>query len=209
MIARRRAFFLAVLCLISVGCYKASPRWPRSGFTDRSYVDLQPGWRIKVVAPILSSGGFKVRTEEVHNSDGTVSLRTEKGFQGYETDYYHVSSPEDGRPTVTFDTAEFVGTNGKKARKPKPVFPLFEFTGNIKYVRLLFLTRVAENEHDGAVLASSSLADLDTLTSLVESNPSTNCKAQPDGLCSWIPEGIAVQPEKRDPQNPKAWIPAL
>jgi hypothetical protein len=183
--------------------------WPKSTFTDRSYVDLQPGWRLRVVVPILESGGYKVRTEEVRSSDGTVSLQTEKDFLGYETDYYQVNSPGDGKPVVSFESAEFTGIDRKKSRKPKPAMLLFAFPDSFGYVRLLFLTRVSENQHDAAVLAASTLAALDVLTPKVESSPLGNCSAQPEGLCSWIPEGIAVQPEKRDPQNSKAWIPAL
>jgi len=89
------------------------------------------------------------------------------------------------------------------------VVSLFDFPETIRYVRLLFLTRVSDTEHDAAVLAASSLAALDALTSKVEANPSGNCTAQPEGICSWIPQGIAVQPQKRDPRNSRAWIPAL
>jgi hypothetical protein len=206
---KNAALLLAFISMGSVGCHKSTPKWPHSGFTDHSYIDLQPGWLIKVVVPILESGGYKVRTEEVRNSDGTVSLRTEKGFLGYETDYYQVNSPGDGKPPVSFQSAEFTGIDHKKIKKPKPVILLFALPESLGYVRLLFLTRVSDTEHDAAVLAASSLAALEALTSKVEANPSGNCTAQPEGLCSWIPEGIAVQPEKRDPQNSKAWIPAL
>jgi|BarGraIncu00222A_1022003.scaffolds.fasta_scaffold93560_2 hypothetical protein len=203
------ALFLAFISMGFVGCHKSTPMWPQSTFTDRSYVDLQPGWRIRVVVPVLQSGGYKVGTEEVHNNDGTVSLRTERGFLGYETDYYQVNQRGDGKPVIRFQSAEFTSTERKKIRKPKPLIALFVFPEGIEYVRLLFLTRVSENEHDAAVLAASSLAALDGLIPRVEANPLGNCTAQPDGLCAWIPEGIAVQPEKRDPQNNKAWIPAL
>jgi|SRR5271165_6565001 len=203
------ALFLTCTSIGLVGCQKSPPKWPQGGFTDRSYIDLQPGWRLKVVVPVIESGGYKVRTEEVHNKDGTVSLRTEEGFVGYETDYYVVNQRDSGKPFISFDSAEFTGTDHKKIKKPKPLIALFVFPESIGYVRLLFLTRVSENEHDAAVLAASTLAVLDKLTPRVEANPSENCTTRPEGPCSWIPEGIAVQPEKKDPQNSKAWIPAL
>jgi hypothetical protein len=203
------ATLLAFISFGSVGCHKSTPKWPQSTFTDRSYVDLQPGWRIRVVVPILESGGYIVRTEEVRNSDGTVSLQTEKGFVGYERDYYQVNSPGEGKSVISFQSAEFTGIDHKKIKKPKPVISLFVLPESVNYVRLLFLTRVTETEHDAAVLAASSLAALDTLTPKVEVSPSASCTALPDGLCSWIPEGIAVQPEKRDQQSSKMWIPAL
>ena len=91
---------------------------------------------------------------------------------------------------------------------PNRWFRLFDLPESVRYVRLLFLTRVSQTEHDQAVLGSSSLADLDALQKRVEDNPPENCKIQPEGICSWVPAGIAVQPEKRTPASGKNWIPA-
>src|ERR1035441_5502127 len=145
MTGPKRAVLLAVFsALMLIGCHRSKPTAAPHAHTDLSYIDLQPGWRIKVVVPIIESGGFKVRTEELRNSDGTVSMQTDRGFLGYETDYYRVNRRGNGRPFVSFESAEFTDTNGKKTRKPKPVLSLFEFPENIGYVRLLFLTRVSE-----------------------------------------------------------------
>jgi hypothetical protein len=210
MIMRRRALLFAAFCAATfISCHRSRPSAASYTHTDRSYLDLQPGWRIKVVAPILESGGYKVRTEELQSRDGTISPRAEKGFLGYETDYYQVNFLGNGKPLISFESAEFTAIDQKKTTKRKPVISLFEFPESMSFVRLLFLTRVSDNEHDAAVLTASSLTDLDLLTPKVEANPSGNCTAQPEGLCMWIPEGIAVQPEKRDPRNNKAWIPAL
>jgi hypothetical protein len=205
-----RAVLLAAFsAAMLLGCHRSKPTSASPAHTDLSYIDLQPGWRLKVVVPILESGGYKVRTEEVQNSAGTVRLQTEKGFLGYETGYYQVNPRGTGKPFISFESAEFTGTDGKKTRKPRPVRSLFEFPVNLTCARPLFLTRASETEHDAAVLAASSLAALEVLTPRVESSPSNNCTAQSEGLCSWIPEGVAVEPEKRDPQNGKRWIPAL
>ena len=203
------SMFIPVMILCFAGCHRSAPKWPQSTFTDRSYVDLQPGWRLKVVVPVIESGGYKVRTEGIHNNDGTVSLRMEPGLLGYETDYFEVNAAGGVNPPVSFTLAEFTSIDHKKTTKPKPVISLFSLPDNLGYARLLFLTRVSENDHDQAILAASSLATLDALTSKVESNPSPHCTTQPESVCLWIPEGIAVQPEKRDPKNNKVWIPAL
>ena len=114
----KRAVLLAAFFAVMLpGCHRSKPIAGPHAHTDLSYIDLQPGWRIKVVVPVIESGGYKVRTEELRNSDGTVSLQTEKGFLGYETDYYRVNQRGDGRSFVSFESAEFTGTDRKKTRK--------------------------------------------------------------------------------------------
>jgi hypothetical protein len=108
---------------------------------------------------------------------------------------------------VRFGSAEFT-SNGKSSKRSQPLVPLFDLPENVRYVRLLFLTRVSQTEHDQAILGSSSLADLDALRRKVEDSPAENCKVQPEGICSWVPAGIAVQPEKKTSSSGKTWIPA-
>jgi hypothetical protein len=108
---------------------------------------------------------------------------------------------------IRFETAE-ITNDGKSTRRSQPMVPLFDLPENVRYVRLLFLTRASETEHDQAILGSSSSADLDLLKRNVEDNPAQNCKIQPQGVCTWVPSGIAVQPEKKADTRGKAWIPA-
>ena len=52
-------------------------------------------------------------------------------------------------------------SNGKSSKRSQPLVPLFDLPESVRYVRLLFLTRASQTEHDQAILGSSSLADLD------------------------------------------------
>ena len=52
------------------------------------------------------------------------------------------------------------------------------------------------------------VAELDALTRRVEPSPAENCKPQPEGICSWVPDGISVQPEKRTHASRETWVPA-
>jgi hypothetical protein len=189
------------------GCAVRTPHEGTSAFIDRSYVDLEPGWRIRVVSPILKSATFKVQTEEAPTSGATIALKTTDDFVGFETDYYAVNAPNGHGSLIEFSSAE-VKRNGRRIKRPQPLLPLFEFPERVHYVRLLFLTRVSKTEHDQAILGASSLAELDTLTRRVEASPVENCKMQPEGICSWVPSGISVQPEKRTAETGKTWIPA-
>jgi hypothetical protein len=203
-----KLLFAVALTVFLVACAAHRPEPAPRIFVDRSYVDLQPGWRIRVVTPVLKSGGYKVTTEEVKGSDGTVQLRTGADFVGYEVDYYSVEAARAGGVVIRFVSAELRTNGSKRTKKAEPLVPLFTLPVDASYVRLLFLTRVSPTEHDEATLGASSIANLDLLTNKVETNPAENCKTQAEGTCSWIPEGISVQPEKKNVES-KAWTPAV
>ncbi|OLE12183.1 MAG: hypothetical protein AUG89_08130 [Acidobacteria bacterium 13_1_20CM_4_56_7] len=207
MTLKIQAGFIAILAAALTGCAARTPHENMGTPINRSYVDLEPGWRIRVVTPILKSGTFKVQTEQVRNSAGMIELKTSDDFTGFEIDYYAVNALNRHRPFIEFSSA--VATrNGKRTKPSQPLFPLFDLPATVHYVRLLFLTRVSQNEHDQAILAASSVAELDALTRRVEPSPAENCKPQPEGICSWVPDGISVQPEKRTHASRETWVPA-
>jgi hypothetical protein len=205
--AKRFVLLVVAMAICVTGCGVRKPHEEMGAFVDKSYIDLEPGWRVRVVTPVLRSGKFKMRPKEFHADGKTVALQTGGDFLGYETDYYAVSAQNGDGVVVRFGSAEFT-SNGKSSKRSQPLVPLFDLPENVRYVRLLFLTRVSQTEHDQAILGSPSLADLDALRKRVEDSPSENCKPQPEGICSWVPPGIAVQPEKRIPASGKKWIPA-
>ena len=176
---------------------------------DSRYLDLQPGWRLRVVTPILESGSYQVRTEELRSEGGAINLHAEKGLLGYQADYYFVNASGEGKPVVTFQRAEFTSIDQKNTEKPAPAVKLFVLSEDIRYVRLLYLTRVSDADHNEAVLAALSKTELEALTAKVESNPTSNCKPQPEGLCSWVPEGIAVQVEGKAKGKGDGWRPVF
>lgn len=191
----------------AAGCAVRKPRAGTDAFVDRSYVDLEPGWRVRVVTPILKSGKFKIQTEQVHAGEETGALTVGSDFVGYEIDYYDVVSAQNGSGVaVRFGSAKVI-SNSKSSKQSQPRVPLFDLPENVRHVRLLFLTRVSQTEHDQAILGSSSLADMDVLRQKVEASPAENCRIQPEGICAWVPGGIAVQPEKKTNSGGKAWIP--
>jgi hypothetical protein len=197
----------AIIAIVSACIHRQSTDAPAISH-DRDYIDLQAGWRIRVVTPILQSGMFKVQSQELRTSNGAVVLKTSDDFQGYETDFYMAHGQDQAGTAVQFISAEVTDINGKRMPKPHPTVPLFVFPHGIQYVRLLFLTRVSQAEHNEAIIGASSLAKLEQLTQRLEANPEENCRDSAEEVCSWVPEGISVQPEKKPNKN-KEWIPAL
>jgi len=208
MTPTQKTMLLGIVATIFVaGCAVRKPHEDVNAFVDKSYVDLEPGWRVRVVIPILSSGKFKMQSEQFQGEDKIGELKAGSDFLGYETDYYAVTAQDGNGVAIRFDTAA-VMNDGKSTQRSQPMVPLFDLPENIRYVRLLFLTRASETEHDQAILGSSSLADLDLLKREVEDSPAQKLQVQPQGVCTWVPAGIAVQPEKKASANGGVWIPA-
>lgn len=209
MTMRAAKMFLAFAMLATVSAcgHRHSPESPAISH-EGSYIDLQAGWRIRVVTPILKSGTFKVQVQELRTSNGAVTLKTSDDFQGYETDIYRARGEGKTGIAVQFVSAEVTDISGKRTTKPQPIVPLFVFPHGIEYVRLLFLTRVSQAEHNEAIIAASSLQGIEELAQRVGTNPDENCRNSAEEVCFWVPEGISVQPEKKRNKS-KEWVPAL
>ena len=152
MTSAKKILFLVVAMAICVtGCAVRKSHEEMGAFVDKSYIDLEPGWRVRVVTPVLSSGKFKMQPKEFHGEGKAVALQTGAEFLGYETDYYEVSAQNGSGVVVRFGSAEFT-SNGKSSKRSQPLVPLFNLPENVRYVRLLFLTRVSQAEHDQAIL---------------------------------------------------------
>lgn len=184
---------ILLLSLTTIGCRTArlsvapAPK-PAAG----SFVDLQPGWRLRVITPLLAGGGYQVKSSQTQQGN-TITLETGRDFLGYETAYYAVAPGL----KVRFATAE-LSREGKAVPQAKPLHPMFALRRGVKHVRLLYLERGSSTTHDMAVLSARTLPELDALT--VQAQNSC-CERG----CEWVPAGIAVRPERhRDGQ----WIPA-
>lgn len=197
--------FVATLCVALSACSTHRQQPEPSPISNLNYIDLQPGWRIRVVAPILKSGGYKVRLEEVKNQNGTTTIKTGKDFEGYETDYYDVRS-SDSLLNIKFHSGEVRRNDGSRQSTLHPLAPLFDSSHERQYVRLLFLRRSSDRDHDQAILAASSARQLELLMNQVQSDPAQNCQSREEMSCIWVPAGVAVRPEKK---RGREWVPAL
>ena len=171
------------LAIVLTGCAARKAPAP-AGANDRSdYIDLQPGWRLRVVTPVLKSGG-------------------------YELAYYAVRSRSGTGVRLEFLSAE-ITEEGQKSARSRPLTPLFQLPSGAKYVRLIFLTRVSRADHDMAVIAARESEALDGLTRRVLDDPTGECKSEDRTYCSWVPRGIAVAPElQKTVDGVGQWVPA-
>jgi hypothetical protein len=205
----RPLFCLSLLVLLS-GCARKTVRVPTHAgplAVDTSYLDLEPGWRLRVITPLLRSGGYLPKTVPEQTAGNTVTFSAGNDFLGYETDYYAVTKRKRAGVRITLSSAETT-KDGTTTQQEEPVAHLFQLPHNARYVRLLYLQRMSEADHNMAVLASNRTSSLQTLTEQVETNPST-CISNDSNFCSWIPVGIAVRPERQQPiDGVPQWTPA-
>ncbi len=205
----RPIFCLAVLITLT-GCASRSVRTPASPSTANlraPYLDLQPGWRLRVITPLTKSGTYRPRMRKQEQNSATVTLSPADDFIGYETAYYALRPR--GRTGVHIVFASAVDTqNGITAAVAHPRARLFELPHGAKYVRLLYLKRVSETDHDMAVLASDEPTLLAQFTTQVQADPHA-CENLRDTFCSWIPAGIAVRAEVLENiHGREQWAPA-
>ncbi len=195
-VAKAGAAAAILACVLLTACIRRPPAPaapPDTDFRRLDYVDIRAGWRLRVVVPILRSGGYIVpmttRTE-----GHTILASTSKDFVGYETDYYDVLSRKDSGIRIRFHGAKAV-VQGKVSRRRQPILPLFNMPPNLRFARVVFLTRVSQHDHDMVVVMASDQATLEKITNRVVSNDPKACQGSPDMLCLRVPPGIAIVPE--------------
>ena len=199
------------IALLLAGCAKKTPvpvaaapapppEWP---VRSPDFIDLVPDSNVREVIPLFASGGFVAKGLAQENGF-TITL-TGTDFRGYETALYAMKPRDDGRGVTPELTSATTTKDDQTAPVPAPRVPLFQYPGSVRYIRLLYLIRVSEADHDMAVLASDDVDRLNELTKQVQSDPS-NCHDGNRIYCTWVPQGIAVTPDTgaRAPQVPTA-----
>lgn len=201
----RRLLCLTLASLLT-GCAARNARAPAAEVQPigPSYIDLEPGWRLRVVTPILKSGGYRLKSTDRTVNGSTVSLSVGDDLLGYEVAYYAVKA----RNGVEFVSAE-ITREGRTTPQPQPMAHLFELPRGIRHVRLIYLVRVSQADHNMAVAAAKDMDALETLTRRVEANPADACRDGQSAFCAWIPAGIAVVPQLQKTINGAVeWVPA-
>lgn len=191
---------LLFLTLILTGCASRRAPVPEPAVqpVGPSFIDLEAGWRLRVVTPILKSGGYRLAATAETTAGNAVSLSVGDNFQGYEVTYYKVRA----RNGVQFISGE-VTRDGQTTPVVQPIAHLFELPRGVRHMRLLYLVRASQADHDMAFAGARETQALEALTRRVEMAPA-ECHDGQHAFCSWIPAGIAVVPERRSSEG---WVP--
>lgn len=171
-----------------------TPAELRSSSAERGYIDLQPGWNVRVVFPRLRSGGYVLPSMQQGSVSGNaVAVQAGSDFLGYEKDFYKVELQRGAGIAVQFSHAE-IWENDRTSRRSQPGLLLFPNAGNWKYIRLVYLTRESVADHDMAIISAMTPDILDISTQAVIRR--AECKSDETAWCAWVPKGVAVDPEK-------------
>ena len=191
----RLILYVGVLTLLT-GCALRTARIAPTpaGSATNDYLDIQAGWRLTAVTPILKSGGYVLKTRDKPSNSNGFTLSAGTDFVGYEVAHYEVEGQRGGRVRVKFNSAE-VTKEGKTQPQPQSIAPLFQVARRANYLRLIYLIRISQADHNMAVVAARKIDALDSLTRQVQTNPADGCKVDQRASCTWIPEGIAVRAE--------------
>jgi len=198
---RRSGTWALCLCFLTLlsGCAAKRTRVTAEASAPHAdpttYIDLEPGWRLRVVTPILKSGSFQVTSLRQETTGNTISLSAGDDFLGYETAYYAVKAGPEGGIQIIFRSAEITKENATEYQA-RPLVRLFDLPGWARFVRLIYLTRASEADHDMAIVAASEKEFLEPATRRVQADPIAGCETERRTRCSWVPAGISVRPEK-------------
>lgn len=199
------------LILIAVsfgGCHRptlAPAAAPGSLVNARTFIDLQPGWRLTLITPLKREsatdpwryGQPSVKTESTTGLNVTIQLSPNMQF-GFERTLYSVL------PKGLAWQQSVRSLEGKEESTTQPILNLFQKPSKTQTLRLLFLTRGSDLNYNTALLSAKNPAAMEALTTAVRANPETACKPQ---ACIWIPPGVAARPEKPAPNG--GFVPAI
>ena len=123
----------------------------------------------------------------------TVEVQASNDFVGYERDFYKVEAHRGEGIVVRFSHAE-VWENGRTHLRCQSGLPLFPNGGEWMYIRLVYLVRESAVDHDMAIISAMRPETLDGLTQAVILR--AECNSDAIATCTWVPKGVAVDPEK-------------
>ena len=200
--------YAGVLTLLTGCALRTAHVATAASSANNDYLDIQAGWRLTAVTPILKSGGYVLKTLDKPTSRDGFTLSAGTDFVGYEVAHYEVKGQREGRVRVKFDSAE-VTREGKTQPQPQSIAPLFQLARGPIYLRLIYLIRISQADHNMAVVAARQIDALDALTRQIQTNPVDGCKVDRRASCAWISDGIAVRAEVlRTVDGVEKWVDA-
>jgi hypothetical protein len=164
----------------------------------RDYVDVEAGWRLRVIAPVTKSGAYEaVETVKSPQSQGNViSLKASGDLIGYETALWTVSVRRGGGVSIRLFSAELT-KDGQAAPITAPTRAAIHVPNYARFIRIFYLTRKSDADHNMALAGVSRADQLETFTRTLREAPNDACSNRPREhiYCEWIPVGMAVRPE--------------
>jgi uncharacterized protein YceK len=205
-----RITFVVLMLLLLAGCNaKRAPVTPPQAVAttkapNREYVDVEAGWRLRIIAPITRDGSsISVVANEPAQSDAasrTVTMKASDNLVGYETAFYDVAPRAGGGVQLRLASAEMT-RNGVPELIATPAKALLHVAPRTNFIRIFYLIRKSESDHEMAVAGVDRADRLEPFTLQLKANPAGACRTRGHIYCEWIPYGMAVRPELKKTIN--------
>ena len=136
---------------------------------DNSYTDLKPGWKLRAVMPLTRDGGLRAAAVSREGEGGTIFV-SPGDVDGYQTLYYAVEAGRHGQVRLRFVSAEATREGKTVGERGAPAQP-FRLPRGSAHVRLIYLIRASQSDHDMAIVKSRRMEDLNAFTGRLKTNP--------------------------------------
>lgn len=164
---------------------------PQTVRVNDSFMDLTAGNTLRIVIPITSTGG-PVAPQSVATTGNTITLSA-ADLIGYQTSYYRLEERSHRYLRLQLTSTE-VTREGRTVQNQQPSALPFHLPTRARYIRLIYLIRGSQSDHNMAVAASNSFAALEDFTSRLRQSPEL-CVTGRTIFCTWVPSGVAVRPD--------------
>ena len=163
---------------------------------DREYVDLSAGWRLRIVAAVTKSGKHEVEFTPVKQEGNVITLKLSDDFIGYETAFWSILARPGGGISLQLASAELT-VNGNPGPLAKPTRALIHAPPSARFIRMFYLTRKSDADHNMAIAGAAKRDRLEAFTRAFHDSPADACAdfAKQREYCEWVPAGVAVRPE--------------
>ncbi len=180
---------------------RAAHRLLHANERKTGYIDLRPGYRVRVVSPIFREGAppeadIIANTANVAQTSKhglTLELRSSPDLLGFEIAWYAVTPRKKGPGAHIVAMSAERHIDGEIERLPTPASNAFPFDPSAGYFRQLFLSRlITTPQHDILVLAGRTPAELESRFERLSRSPGL-CEQEP-GFCIAAARQVAFLP---------------
>lgn len=157
----------------------APPSASDSLTSNNGYQDLAPGAHLRVTLPLLKKGA--------------ANFTSAQNLIGFQLLHFQAEGDNTGKVQLNFISAEITKKGHTSIQRSAPPLP-FPLPQTAQFIRLVFLLRASEADHNMAIIAAGNRNALELFTTQLNQNPAA-CQTANNLFCTWVPQGVAVRPE--------------
>ena len=158
---------------------------------DQSFFDVKAGDRLRIVLPLTRNGTTTPQYEPRQQEGATITLSA-SDLIGFQTLHFEAVGRAHGPVHLRFLNAEESREGKSMPLTSRPQLP-FTLPDKPQYMRLVYLIRASEADHNMAFIGARKLEVLEQLTNYLRHNGV--CTQSAASFCTLIPTGVAVRPE--------------